>query len=491
MINQTSKNIFYLYLETTVGLIIGYAFWIMIAKIAGPGAIGTASTAASLALVLTTAATLGIPTGVQRFLGKAISQNDRAQFRSFTLVSLLLVSLSVAISASVVFFLRNQIAPLLNLQMEFILIAITMMVASSVSMVFRASLISALRTKSLFIAQCIAAASRLSTGVWLVIIGMGAVGAALGYSVLYFTSVTILGLIVSRMLRSTKVTSKMRESAKEILKASSASWIPNLITVLGMQLGVLVVFGLQGAAEAGIYYIAFAIFSAIVAIPSAITGIAYPVLSGMEDGRKRFAWRAIRLGLVISMPIAASIMLYPKEVLGFLGQDYQAGSMTLTILLASMTPVVVASGISTLAYAYGRYNYVTAIGLAGSIPRVVFYFILVPSMAGIGAAQAFLIGSVVMIAVSFIVAKRMNLHIIKQDLLIIPSIPLAIAYITSMIGMHYALAWLLIILISIVSYLKLKFFTDQDLKDLLLVFLQEKTAERGYQKLGRLIRMFS
>lgn len=491
MINQTGKNILYLYLETTVSLIIGYAFWLIISKIAGPEVIGTASASATFALVLATVVTLGIPTGVQRFLGKAISQSNKNEFKSFTLVSLLLLSVSIAISASVVFLLRNQITTLLNLQIDFVLIAIVMMAASSISMLFRASLISALRTKSLFIAQSVAAIFRLSIGIWLVIIGMGAMGAALGYSVLYFVSVIILGFVVYRMLRIGNVSVEIKKSAKEILKASSANWIPNMVAVLGTQLGVLVVFGSQGAAEAGIYYIAFALFSAITAIPSAIIGIAYPVLSGMEDGRKRLTWRAVRLGLIISMPIAASIMLYSKEVLAFLGQDYQAGSVTLTLLLASMVPVIVSSGISTLAYAYGKYNYVTAIGLAGSVPRVIFYFILVPSMAGIGAAQAFLIGSLAMIVVSFIVAKRMNLRIIKRDVLLAPIIPLGIAYVMSMLGTHYAIAWFLVITISSLSYLKLKLFTDQDLKDLLFGILPEKTAENSYQKLGRFVRVLS
>ncbi len=491
MINQTSKNIVYLYLNAIAGLIMGYAFWIIISKIAGPEVIGTASATASLALVLVTVVTVGIPTGVQRFLGKSISQNNKNDFKSFTLVSLFLISISIAISMSAVFFLRNQLVALLNLQIEFVLIVITIMVASSITMLFGASLVSARRTKSLFISQSVAGASRLFIGIWLVTIGMGALGAALSYSVLYFVSVVILGFIVHRMLRTAKTSIEIRKYAKQILEASSASWIPNVIGVLGTQLGVLVVFGSQGATETGIYYIAFAIFSAVAAIPSAITGIAYPVLSGMGDGRKKFAWRAIRLGLIISMPIAASIMPYSKGVLAFLGQDYQTGSMALTILLASMVPVIVASGISTLAYAYGRYNYVTAIGLAGSVPRVVFYFILVPSMAGIGAAQAFLIGSMVMIIISFFAAKRMNLHIIKRDLLIVPSIPLAIAYITSIVGMHYALAWFLIISISVISYLKLKLFTDQDLKDLLFGILPEKTAENSYQKLGRLMRVLS
>ena len=71
------------------------------------------------------------------------------------------------------------------------------------------------------------------------------------------------------------------------MKAGVASWLPAMIAVLGQQLGVLTLFGVKGASETGLYYVSFAIVGVVTGIGGSVLGLMMPVLSGMEDGRKR------------------------------------------------------------------------------------------------------------------------------------------------------------------------------------------------------------
>ena len=49
-------------------------FWLFLSKIATPEVIRTSSAVISLATILATIVTIGIPNGIQRFLGKSFSE---------------------------------------------------------------------------------------------------------------------------------------------------------------------------------------------------------------------------------------------------------------------------------------------------------------------------------------------------------------------------------------------------------------------------------
>lgn len=78
------------------------------------------------------------------------------------------------------------------------------------------------------------------------------------------------------------------EPIKEVIKAGIPSWIPSLLTTAGTWLGVLGIYGLAGSNQTGNYYIAFMIASVLYSLPSSFLSLMlFPVLSGMDDGRKR------------------------------------------------------------------------------------------------------------------------------------------------------------------------------------------------------------
>jgi O-antigen/teichoic acid export membrane protein len=89
----------------------------------------------------------------------------------------------------------------------------------------------------------------------------------------------------------------------------------------------------------------FSIFSAITAIMYSLFSVAYRALSAMSDGRKRYAWRLIKMSLVISSPFSFSVIFYSKEIMGLLGPAYVNGSSSLEILLLSMLPTGVVTGL--------------------------------------------------------------------------------------------------------------------------------------------------
>ncbi len=112
---------------------------------------------------------------------------------------------------------------------------------------------------------------------------------------------------------------------KDIFVSSLANWIPTIIYTIGSHLGTLLVFGSHGSTEAGIYFIAFSLSMAVTALTSALFSIAYPIQSSMQDGRKRFTWRIIKLSLIISLPFSTCMIFYSKEILELISTGLRHG----------------------------------------------------------------------------------------------------------------------------------------------------------------------
>jgi stage V sporulation protein B len=308
---------------------------------------------------------------------------------------------------------------------------------------------------------------RVVLAIILVLLGKGAVGITLGYLSGYASAIVLLSfiLVTNLILVKKESTIRLYHACKSILVASVPSWIPKVMGVVGSHLGTVLVFGTSGASEAGSYFIAFAIFYAIDGIKTSLFSIAFPILSAMDDQRKRFVWRLIKMSLIVSLPISFSVMLYSNEVLGLIGSDYIRGSLSLKIILLSMLPLTFLIGISTLVYSYGNYWHVFFIAFASNMSRVLLYFILVPLYGSEGAAMAFTLGSVIGFVVSIIVAKRIRMLILWRQLALIFIIPAGLAFTLDYFNVIYIIGIPFILILSLIFLLTSRVLSKSDVRE--------------------------
>jgi O-antigen/teichoic acid export membrane protein len=246
------------------------------------------------------------------------------------------------------------------------------------------------------------------------------------------------------------------------LTASGASWIPAIVYTIGVHLGPVLVFGSQGAGEAGVYYMAFAILLAMAAITQVLFSIGYPMLSAMQDGRKRFIWQATKMTLIISLPLSSAIIFYAQDVMALFGDAYMVASLSLAVLLSSVLPITLSNCITTLTYAYGNYRQVLAIGLASNVPRALLYLFLLPIYGNLGAAIAYSIGSLVGLVISVIIAEKLKMKILWRQLILLMIIPSGIALSLSYLGINYILGIVTSLIISYVLFIRLRLLTGTD-----------------------------
>jgi O-antigen/teichoic acid export membrane protein len=391
-------------------MILGYIFWLLISNLTGAETIGRVAAAMALGWILTSISTLGIPTGIQRFLGIAVAENNASLINRYSKVSIFLLAISSSILTLSLVLLSKEITLILNLPQEMFFISIIMVLGAGIYQLLRAVMVSTLKTKMLLVADTLGEISRIIVTVVLITSFYGDLGILSGFLALFLIPSLILlpGFIKILGRYGDNVKLEIRKTSAIIIKASSVSWIPTIITQFGTQMGLLIAFGFLGGFETGIYFIAFALFSIIFAIPSSILSIAYPTISGMKTGKEQFLHASIKFALILSIPISVAAMIYSSSILALFGGDFQVGSLITLLLLISVVPSTVSTAFVYLAYSHGKYGYVMAIGLVGSGAKVALYPFLIPLFGALGVSIAFLVGSVFALLASIVIGRNMN-----------------------------------------------------------------------------------
>jgi O-antigen/teichoic acid export membrane protein len=472
---------------------LGYVFWLIISNLTGAETIGRVAAATAFGWIVSTIAMLGIPVGIQRFLGKAVAENDSDSFHRFTEVSFLITVLSISAISICLLILNERISEFFNLSQELLLIGIVMVVGGSMYQLFRAILVARLSTKLVVISDIIGEVSRIIVSVSLIILFYEDLGLLAGFAVLFFIPASILGVYTMRILSKTAkpVTMTFAKTSLSTLRASTVSWIPSVITQVGTQMGFLVAFGLLGAFDTGLYFAAFALYSVLFAIPTSILSIAYPIISGMTAGREIFLRTCIKISMIILMPLAISVMVYASPILSLFGEDFQVAAPPTVMLLASLVPTTIANAVVFLAYSHGKYRNILVIGVLGSSMKVLLYPFLVADYGALGVSLAFLVGSIASFAVSLIYASRMGFQLRWKEIGMITMIPASLGLFLITVGLSAAFGVAVIIAVSWILYLRLGVIKVGELRSIVSTALPSDMATticNGLDRVDRLLK---
>lgn len=448
-------------------MVAGYVLWLLLSSLTTPDVIGIASTIVSLSIIFSQIVDIHVSVGSVRFLGKSFSEGNLEDVKLLVRACLVIVLLGILIGSVFITIFKEWLFP--AIQIELIIILILLIGLTIIVNLLRAVLVSALKTRSLPIITIISSAFRIALAVSLLHGGFDAVGITIGYLSGFAVALVLLSVKVLTNLSGVKrqATINLYLASKKILVASIPSWIPTVMSVVGSHLGTVVVFGADGPGQAASYFIAIAIFYAIDAIRNSLFSVGFPILSAMDDGRKKFVWRIIKMSMVISLPVTFAVMPYTNEILGLIGPSYVQGSMSLKIILLSVFPLTFLYGISTLIYSYGNYRQVLAIGLGTNLPRVLLYFVLVPVYGSVGAALSFTVGSIIGFVISIVIAKRIGMKIFWKELALLIAIPTGLTLTLTYLQVTYIIGIPILLALSPIMMFALRVISKSEVREFL------------------------
>ena len=474
----------WIYISSLLDNFQGFIYWMLMSTLVGPTSLGIASAITSIASLTMGLLNLGIDTGVRRFFGISLSHDNKDMLiRYFWSSYVFMGSLYIATGLSMMFLgLRGfEVGGISGIMLIFT----SLTILGGLGGIPSALITSMLKTEVIFFSVVLSIIARFLIGLTLTIVfNLGWVGAVAGnIAQLYVRMLIILTYSLREVGRELKVSLK---ALKDVLLAGIASWLPGVIASIGSSLGILSTYVISGASETGYYYITFTMCNVVIAVANSMISISFPVLSGISDGRKRLTFQLIKLGLAIVTPVAIYLMIYSWLPLSFFGRGYVEASNLLTVMMISTFPSIIASGISTLVYAYGNYGLVLFIGLASNLARVILYCILVPIYGGLGSSISYTIGSFIAFITSLYVASKIGLRLdwgLIAKVIIPPAILGCICMVTNL---HWLIS-LLAMSSTYVMYLRLKVVSKSELRELVKAVNLEALVKRIYGKYGDLI----
>jgi O-antigen/teichoic acid export membrane protein len=489
-IGRVAKGSLWLYIGGLFSSFLGLLFWVLVSFFVPDSVVGSAAAVVALQGLLISIVSLGLPAGLQRFIGQSLGWKNHQQLSSYFLVSLviiLLLNLPMVVVVFIASFLNISIFNLTSFELLFVGILI---IFSFWSPLFTSLFKSFLRTGVPALAQITSSVLKLLAGLSLLLLNFGWLGIMFSLLMASIISDIILLLFASRLFKEFELTVSVKLSqSSDLLKASLPSWVPNASTIVAQSVAVLFIFGYVGGAETGHFAIALAISSIVLTLPSSIQSLMFPVLSGMKSGRKEAISRTIQLSLAFTLPLASVFALYSYLPLLPFGPNYVQASNLLTILVlgALISPIV--SGYTSYVYAIGKYSHVTIIGTIANVSRVVLYILLLPFFMATGIALSYTLGVLVALLVSLPSARKIGYNFNWTKYLTIIVIPSLLAIFFFVFSIHWLIGIPVIMLVSLIAYTRLRIITKKDLLEIAQAFLSEETILRVYLRTKPVIRI--
>lgn len=470
-LNKVIRSSLWLYISGIVGNFLGFVYWLVATRFVGAAVIGDAAAVVGIVTVVNSVFSLGISSGLTRMVGQALGRGDRESAGVHLVSSLALAVLLSAVSALLVY-LFSGFFSIPDFQVPYLTVLI--LLYSSLP-VLQAYYNASLRTSVIALTSMASSLMRVVLGLLLLYMGWSFAGVMAAYLISYAAQNVGMFLALRGKVRPRPPSWR---SAVEAVRSGLPSWIPSLISTAGSWFGVLGIYGISGNLEAGTYYVAFVIAGIVFSLPLSLLGLMFPVLSGMEDGRKRAIDRAILLTSAVVAPLAAAVMAYPRVPLSLLGEAYVSSSLALQILLIAAFFSPIPSGFNSLIYAYGRYRDVTILGLAYNIPRLALYPILVSAWGDSGAALAYVSGFIVATIAVAAMSGKVGYRVNWKGSVLASAAPLAIASAVWLLRAPWYIGGPAILAISALFYARSGIVKKSDLKEISSAFVSKGRMEQ-------------
>ena len=479
MSEKIKKNMFWLWVSSLSSSGSTFIFWVIASNIAGPGSIGLVSAISSFSIILFTISHLEISQGLKRHISKAAAENHWPQFKQQTTSALIFSLLTSTLILAFVYNPFFDIFEIVGIDKQFVPIVIMIIFTVGIQSITTTVLVSSFNSKWVFIPTVVSYGSRIPLLFLFLLFFQNEISIVWSYSLTFLVlSILLLGIILLFLKKKEGVfISNTKNNLSIILKASIPKWIPTIIGVLGMQIGVLAVFSIKGTVEGGLYYIPLSLFTVLLLFAASINNVNFSVFSGMKEkiDREKILQKTLKLSFLVTLPIGSVIFFNTSLIMQIFGKGFESSSEILGIFVLSFPLVLISDSIFYLLYARAKDKEVLLLGLFATVPRLILYFILVPEFGGIGAASSIVVGTGFQVALTFWYLHKMKIKLPLLEFTVISIIPFAIGYAIQQTNIGILGSFVGLILTYIIL-LRLHIIKEQDIGMVVNMIFKNKSS---------------
>jgi O-antigen/teichoic acid export membrane protein len=119
--------------------------------------------------------------------------------------------------------------------------------------------------------------------------------------------------------------------------------------------------------------------------------MSYTVIPASSKSKADLSSGSLRIGLSLTAPIAAALIVAPRSILSLFGPEYASADIILLVLSVGILPAaIVSNAISKFNY-LGQERKIISLGVIQAVGFLTSFLILVPYYGDLGAAYSILI----------------------------------------------------------------------------------------------------
>lgn len=404
-------NAFYLMLNTAVMSLLGFFFWIVVARFYTEVEVGYSSAIISTLRLLASLSLIGLDISLIRFLPQAERVQDLINTCLTLSGAISLVTAGTFIvgldwwSPGLVFIKQNAI---------FTSTCIAFTLVYTLSNLMDSAFLAGRRAGFILSKNTISSLLKLPLPI-LFVFFFHTFGIIASYSVALGTALAIsLFLFLPRVQRFYKPLFTIKLSLiKDMWQYSSSNYVASLLSAITILLLPVMVVNLLGAEQNAYFYIAWMIVSLLFAIPDAVSQSLFAEGSHFEDKLKQNVVSSFKFALLLLIPAAILLVLLGKWLLLAFGQSYSASGLHLLQILAiSSLPFGINSIYSTILRVTDRIKELIMIRGIIAIVVILTSYLIVPKIGIIGIGYTWL-GAQTLVAIYVTSIPKLGLH--KRD----------------------------------------------------------------------------
>jgi O-antigen/teichoic acid export membrane protein len=382
------RNTAFLVASTAIMSVLGFGFWIFVARLYSPAQVGAASTLIAVTTLVSTISILGFNTGLIRFLpeSKNQSRDINAAMLLISLVSIVATVAYYAISAA----LHAQ-APLLNGILSQAAFAL-LMAGVSLNTLTDAVFIANRKAQYHTVAYTIFSVVRLILP--LVLVWLGSLGIFMAYAGATLAALALRLLLMKRSCGYMFTATPNWKLLSKVKTYAANNYIGLMLASLPSQIMPLIIIKDQGAAAVAFFSMAWTMVGLLYIVPTAATQSLLAESAHDPLQKTQNIKSTVKLLSLIIIPMVVISVVVAPYLLHIFGPEYSVGSTPIFQIFAISTIFITINTVcNTILNIEHRTSGIVISQIGGLLATIVStYFLLDHGLVGIGIAM--LLGSV-------------------------------------------------------------------------------------------------
>lgn len=329
------KNALFLIMKSGSGAILGFIFWVVVARFYSTSEVGVASALISAMGLLTMLSLLGVNLGLIRFLPgeqdrKGMINSSLTIVGAFSLLLAGIFILGLPFWSPALLFLQENV---------WLIFYFVIFVTASSLYRIQTSVFIALRfTEAIFIRNLLWMGFKIALVIALT--SWGVLGIFNSWGIALWIAVIISIRFIRKVQPDYRPLPTIKKSVlNHMMRFSAGNYVADMLSAAPTYMLPLLVLGALGAELNAYFYIAFAIANLLFSIPVAVNASLFAEGSYAPEKLRANAIRATKFMLLILIPAIIAVLLLGDKILLLFGVKYSQNALeVLQVLSISSIP---------------------------------------------------------------------------------------------------------------------------------------------------------